>query len=112
MKPSSIALIIVFVITLVGIVSDYFFKRASAENSPFVTKWFLIGLAIYGANAVGWVLAMQKAKLAFVGSIYCVVTVLFLTAMGYFLFDEKLSPGEIVGVAMAICSVILLVRFA
>jgi len=112
MKPTTIALVIVIVVTLVGVAGDYLFKRASETTSPFLTKWFVIGLAIYCANAFAWVMAMQKAKLAFIGAVYCVVTILFLTAIGYFLFDEKLNTGEAVGVIMAVGSVILLVRFA
>lgn len=112
MKTTTLSLIIVSIVTLVGICSDYFFKRASNTAAPFSNKWFIIGIAIYLMNSFAWVWAMQKAKLAFIGSVYCVLTVLLLTAMGYFVFNEKLNAGEVLGVIMAIISVILLVRFA
>ena len=112
MKPTTFALLIVMAVSLIGLVSDYFFKRASDASSPFLTKAFLVGFCMYCGNAFAWVLAMQKAKLAFIGAVYCVVTILCLAAIGYFFFDEKLNAGETVGVIMAICSVVLLVRFA
>jgi len=35
----------------VGIVGDYFLKRASGEASPQATPTFLVGLALYSSTA-------------------------------------------------------------
>ena len=54
---------------------------------------------------------MRYLKLATIGAVYSVCMILMLTAMGFFLFDETPNRYEIAGIALAICSIILLSRF-
>ena len=99
------------VMSAVGIVGDYFLKRASGQASPLATPWFLVGLALYSSTAFAWVFVMRYLKLATIGAVYSVCMILMLTAMGFFLFDETPNRYEIAGIVMAICSIILLSRF-
>jgi multidrug transporter EmrE-like cation transporter len=94
-----------------GIVGDYFLKRASAAERPLMTRWFLVGLALYSSTAFAWVFVMRHLKLATIGVIYSVCMILLLTGMGVFLFDEQLNRYEIAGIVLAIASVLLLSRF-
>ena len=55
---------------------------------------------------------MRHLKLATIGVVYAVSMILLLTAIGSVAFRESLSGYEILGLAMAIGSLILLMRFA
>ncbi len=95
----------------VGIVGDYFLKRASGEASPLATPAFLVGLALYSSTAFAWVFVMNYLKLATIGAIYSVCMILMLTAMGFFVFGETLNRYEILGIVFALASIALLSRF-
>ncbi len=94
-----------------GIIGDYFLKRASAAERPLMTRWFLLGLALYSSTAFAWVFVMRHLKLATIGVIYSVCMILLLTGMGVFLFEEKLNAYEVAGIVLAIASILLLSRF-
>ena len=83
----------------VGIVGDYFLKRASGEANPLATLPFLVGLVLYSSTAFAWVFVMHHLKLATIGAIYSVCMILMLTSMGFIFFDETLNRYEIVGIA-------------
>lgn len=98
--------------SLLGVLGDYFLKRASVQQNAFTTRAFCVGFAVYASTAFGWVLVMKHLKLATIGVVYSVSMVLLLTAIGTVFFRESLGRYEVLGLAMAICSLILLVRFA
>lgn len=99
------------VMSAVGIVGDYFLKRASGDSNPLATPTFLVGLALYSSTAFAWVFVMRHLKLATIGVIYSVCMILLLTAMGYFIFNETINRYEAVGIVFAIASIVLLSRF-
>jgi drug/metabolite transporter (DMT)-like permease len=108
---TTIMIVVAAAMSAVGIVGDYFLKRASGEASPLVTPAFLVGLALYSSTAFAWVFVMSYLKLATIGAIYSVCMILMLTGMGFLLFDETLNRNEIAGIVLAIASIILLSRF-
>jgi multidrug transporter EmrE-like cation transporter len=55
---------------------------------------------------------MRHLKLATIGVVYSVSMILLLTGVGVFFFRESLSAYEVAGLALAIASLVLLVRFA
>ena len=54
---------------------------------------------------------MSRLKLATIGVLYSVSLVLLLTAVGVVLFRESLSYFEVIGIILAVASLVLLVRF-
>jgi multidrug transporter EmrE-like cation transporter len=50
-------------------------------------------------------------KLATIGVIYSLCMILLLAALGIVVFKERLTIGELAGIVMAVCSLILLSRF-
>ncbi len=111
MSPLVVAAGIV-VIAAITVIGDWFLKLASQQTAtPFSNKWFLAGVIIYALCAFGWVLAMQHMKLATIGVVYSLSTILMLTALGVFVFDESLNKGEIAGISCALVSILLLSRF-
>jgi drug/metabolite transporter (DMT)-like permease len=109
-KTSWAAVVIGF--SIVGVIGDYFLKLASKEQQVFKSIWFYVGFIIYASTAIGWVFVMKHLKLATIGVVYSVSMILLLTAMGVVIFREPLRAYEIVGLLMAIGSLVLLVRFA
>jgi multidrug transporter EmrE-like cation transporter len=98
------------VLTLLGVGADTLLKLASASRTPFWNRWFALGVLTSFAFAVTWVFLMQTVKLATAGVFYAVASALLLVAVGTFFFDERLTPGETAGVAMAATAVVLLGR--
>ena len=111
MDRTTIMIIVAAAMSAVGIVGDYFLKRASGEANPLATPEFLVGLALYSSTAFAWVFVMRYLKLATIGAVYSVCMILMLTSMGFIFFDERLNHCEAVGIAFAIVSIVLLSRF-
>ena len=89
MDRSTVMIFAAAAMSAVGIVGDYFLKRASGEANPLTTPSFLVGLALYSSTAFAWVFVMRYLKLAAIGAIYY----------------------EFVGILLAITSLALLSRF-
>jgi hypothetical protein len=85
----------------VGVLADYFLKRASAQDAPFRSPACYVGFAVYAATAFGTI-----------GVLYSVSMILLLTTVGIVAFGEKLSYPEVAGLLLALASLVLLVRFA
>jgi multidrug transporter EmrE-like cation transporter len=98
--------------SLLGVVGDYCLKLASEQENIWRTRAFYIGFAVYASTAFGWVFVMKHLKLATIGVVYSVSMIVLLTAIGVVVFREPLGALEIVGIMMALASLILLVRFA
>lgn len=93
------------------VAADYFLKRAGqTERIHWVC--FAVGCLIYAATAFGWLYAMRHLKLATVGAVYAVVVLLLMVVVGVAVFREPLRPGEALGVALAVLSLVLLARYS
>ena len=103
-------LALALVLSGVGVAADAVLKIASSRAQPFVTAWFGLGCLLTAVFAIGWVLLMQSMKIATAGIVYAVASALLLVLIGVVFFDERLSPSEITGVAMALGAVALLGR--
>jgi multidrug transporter EmrE-like cation transporter len=108
--PLAVAVTIGF--SILGVIGDYFLKLAADEEHSLRTLPFFVGFLVYASTAFGWVFVMKHLKLATIGVVYSVSMVLLLTTIGTVFFQESLGRYEVLGLAMAICSLILLVRFA
>ena len=74
------AFLLTVVLAAVAAVGDYFLKVASQEHRTFRNWWFVAGCLTYAVSAFGWVLVMKHVKLANIGAVYSVSTVLLLTS--------------------------------
>lgn len=107
-----LAILITVGLSLLAVIGDYFLKRASSTEAPFRTSAFITGFVIYASTAFGTVYVFRHLKLATSGGIYAVCLVVMLTLLGIVEFRETLRPSEVLGLCMAVCSLILLTRFA
>ena len=112
MDKTALAILVTIGFSVVGVLGDYFLKLASGEEQSLKSIWFYIGFAVYASTAFGWVFVMKHLKLATIGVVYSVSMILLLTAIGAVLFREALNAYEVVGLIMAIGSLVLLMRFA
>lgn len=112
MGASTKALLVTAAFSAVGVLGDYFLKLASGREQPLRSGVFLVGLLVYSSTAFGWVYVMKSLKLATVSVVYSMSMILLLTALGVFVFGESLSAREGLGIVLALCSLLLLVRFA
>jgi multidrug transporter EmrE-like cation transporter len=107
----TVAILVAAVMSAVGIMGDYFLKRASEAQQPLVTRSFWLGFVLYASTAVAWTFVMRHLTLATIGVIYAMCMILLLALMGVVVFDEPLHRSEIVGIALAVGALILLARF-
>jgi drug/metabolite transporter (DMT)-like permease len=112
MDKNWLAVVVTIGFSIVGVVGDYFLKLASTKPSALQSIWFYVGFVVYASTAFGWVFVMKHLKLATIGVVYSVSMILLLTAIGAVFFRESLSALEMLGIAMAIGSLVILVRFA
>lgn len=111
MSNTTFAILVVVAFSALGVVGDYFLKIASSQDVALKSSAFYVGFAIYASTAFGWVYVMRHLKLATIGVVYSVSMILLLTAIGLFRFKESLSGYEVAGIAMAVASLVLLIRF-
>src|SRR5260370_11482599 len=112
MGNKSFAVAVTIAFSVVGVIGDYFLKRASEARNPMQSGWFNIGFAVYASTAFGWVFVMRHLKLATMSVVYSVSMILLLTAVGVVLFGESLNHYELAGIVLAVASLVLLMRFA
>jgi small multidrug resistance pump len=103
--------IIGFGLSIITVLADSFIKNASLQNGFSGWKMLVFGACIYGFTGFGWFFVMRKMKLSTLGVLYGVSCVLLLTLVSVFYYKEKINLLEIVGIGMAVGSLILLSRF-
>jgi small multidrug resistance pump len=112
MGTKTIAVLVTIAFSVIGVLGDYFLKVASAREQPLRTGCFFLGFVLYASTAFGWVFVMRHLKLAIISVLYSVSLVLLLTAIGVVLFQESLTYFEVIGIVLAVASLVLLMRFA
>lgn len=98
-------------LSLATSIGDFFVKKAS-QQQKISWIWLLVaGSFIYACTALGWFMVLKKMKLSSSAVIYSMCIVLFSVSIGVFYFKERLHPLEILGVTMALASMLLLYRY-
>ncbi len=100
--------LILTALVLAQITGDYFVKLASAEVNGISTLNFSIGVLFYAATAFGWYFLMRMHSLATIGVLYSTSTIVLLAALGYFVFKEEIGLRDIIGMTLAILSVMVM----
>jgi drug/metabolite transporter (DMT)-like permease len=105
-----IALMIAISLSIITVISDSFIKKASLERSVW-NKWLVLGAIIYGLTAIGWVFVMKSMKLSTLGVIYGISCITILAIVSVFVFHEKISMIEIIGILLGVASIAILYKF-
>lgn len=112
MDPFLVSVGVAFFLSIITVLADAFIKNASFQNG--FNGWLLLtfGCLVYALTGLGWFFVMRHVKLSTSGVIYGITCILLLAAASVFYFKEKISSIEVVGICLAIISIIILVRFA
>ena len=108
---ATITILVMVVIAVVTVLGDWLLKLASQQTSVIANGWFFCGVIVYAACAFGWVYAMQHMKLATLGIVYSLVTLVMLTGLGVVVFGETLNRHKMVGLLFAGMAMVLLVGY-
>ena len=100
------------VTALIVLIGDYVIKLAADGDMPITSTHVLIGCTLYGASAVLWYGSMRFITLAQAGVAFSMFSLLALCALGVLFFDEVIYPREALGIALALVSMVLMVRIA
>ena len=87
---------------------DYFIKLASSQSGGMLSATFLLGALLYGSTAMGWFLLMREHSLAMIGVMFSAMSLILLAAMGTVVFKEPFGAREVIGLGLAIASVIVM----
>jgi multidrug transporter EmrE-like cation transporter len=112
MDNKYLPILIAIALSALGVLGDYFLKIARGNESLLKNQWFLFGLITLASTAFGWVYVMNHLKLATIGVVYSLSTVLLLAVVGVAFFQESLNPYKIAGILLAIASLVLLSAFS
>lgn len=105
-------ILIIIILSLIGVLGDYFLKLSGSGARYIDWKFFLIGALVYSSTAIGWFFVMKHVKLGTLGIVYATTTVLALTIIGLIFFKENLNYYEMAGLVSGVVSILLLARFA
>ncbi len=103
---------LILLLSGVGVFGDMMLKRSGEGPAWMDARYFVGGVIIYGLTAFGWFFIMKHVKLATIGVVYSVGTVILLAIVGTLFFRERLNPFEMAGLVLAIASLVLMGRFA
>jgi drug/metabolite transporter (DMT)-like permease len=108
------AIVVTIALSVVAVAGDWALKHASAETgkSPYLTPQFFLGFAAHGCAVFGWVWVMKHLKLAYIGVFYSLPIIVLLAVIGHLRFGETLRATEMLGVFLALVSLVLLARLA
>lgn len=105
-------LLFALILSILTVFADAIIKHSSLQAAFSGWKYLILGAIIYGSTAFGWFFLMRKIKLSTLGVVYSVSCVVLLALVSVFLFKEKISSIEIVGIILAVISLMILARFA
>lgn len=106
MSPLTLAILLVnAVLTLAG---DWLIKHASLHQLGLGHPLFVLGAVLYGLPAVGWYVLMRTQSLSAIGVLYSASTIILLSGLGVLGFGEALSWRTVVGVGLAVASVVVI----
>lgn len=112
MNTITTSLIVTVLLAMIGVVADAVI-RISGNGAKFIDiKWFIIGAVLYCATAFGWFYVMKYLKFSTIGVFYGISSLLILTIVGVVFFKESLNMYEMIGIGLAIISMVLLGKFA
>ena len=102
------SLLVLIGITGLTLVGDYCIKLASGAEGGLLRRSFVLGMILYGLPAIGWFFLMRTHSLAMIGVLYSASTIVLLAALGVFVFKEPFGWREVLGLSLAVASVLVM----
>lgn len=101
-------LVVLFTGILLG--GDYLIKAATISPEPIRLLFYAV--LLYGVSVFGWYYILLDQKIAVIGMLFAMLSLIGTTLIGIFGFGEKLEIKEIIGLILAMISIVLLVNKA
>lgn len=76
MHPVTIAIVATVGLCVIGVMGDYVLKQASNRPVPLSSWWFVLDFLVYSSTAFGLVYVMRHLRVAALGAVYAVFSVL------------------------------------
>jgi drug/metabolite transporter (DMT)-like permease len=100
--------LILAAITVMTVIGDYFIKLSSIPDSGVASAYFPLGLVFYGSTGIGWFYMMRSHSLVQIGVYYSAATLVFLAGLGVLVFKEAFGGRDVLGIALALASVVVM----
>jgi multidrug transporter EmrE-like cation transporter len=104
--------LILTIATALTLAGDYCIKVASGDQDGLSSKTFMLGALLYAMPSVAWFFLMRSHSLAAVGVYYSAAVIILLATLGCLVFKEAFGLREVVGLSLAIASVVVMSREA
>lgn len=98
----------VILLSAFGALADFFLKSSGNGEKYIRWNYFLAGFILYSSLAFGWFFLMKHIKLASIGVIYSLCTLILLALIGVLYFKESLSVSEWIGIILGGVAIALL----
>lgn len=105
LSPRIIALVLILISVMFEVGGDIFFKLFSVDNKY---SFFFIGLGIYIIGGIFWAVSLKYDFISRAASIFTLLNLLILVAVGVMFFNEQLNLANKIGVMLGVLAVILL----
>ena len=100
-----IFLVLLFLAVALEVFADVLFKKWAIENKNML---LIFGLAIYFLGTIFWAYSLKYEFLSKAISVFTVLNLILVVAVGVIVFKEELSIINKIGVLLGILSVILI----
>lgn len=98
-------LLFIGIAVLFEVAADIFLKKWALENKSIL---LIVGLSLYFIGTIFWAVSLKYELLSKAVSVFTIVNFVLVVLVGIFLFNEKLSLLNKIGIALGILSVILI----
>ena len=97
--------LLAILLTTQGVIGDVLLKQAVYASDPRRIILIILASLVYGFAAPGWYSIMRIVNLGIAGAGISALTIVALSAIGYFAFGETFNARQICGVIFAILAV-------
>ncbi len=97
--------ILIIVAVVFEIIGDVLFKKWSVDTKNTL---LYIGLLIYFVGTVFWAISLRYEFLSKAISVFTLLNLIAIVAVGVFYFNEDLSVVNKIGIALGVVSIVLI----
>lgn len=99
---------LLFVVFLTGMLlaGDCFIKAATTKTNPL--NFLIIAAILWVSSIYGWYWIAKTERLAIVGALFSVLSLVGIVLLGISIFHETMSTKEWVGVGLGVVATLLL----
>lgn len=102
----------VFLATVIAVIGDVFIKKATQAKGTEVYLLLTVAAIFYVLNSISFYFVYKTMKLSTIGVVYAISTIIMFAFVGVLIFKEKIALQEVIGIILAITSVVLMSKFA